>query len=63
MSTARALAWVVSVLSGLALFFVVFLLVLSPLQEARSQSLLYGQFRSGARRGHGTVRGRPDPAR
>lgn len=33
-------------LSGLALFFVVFLLVLSPLQQSRAQSVLYTQFRS-----------------
>ena len=39
-------AWLVAVASGLALFFVVFLLVLSPLQQSRDQSVLYTQFRS-----------------
>jgi sortase A len=45
-STARLTAWFVGVCSGLALFFVVFLLVLSPLQQSRAQSVLYTQFRS-----------------
>lgn len=45
-STARAVTWTVSVLSGLALFFVVFLLVLSGLQQSRAQDVLYTRFRS-----------------
>lgn len=36
----------VGVPSGLALFFVLFLLVLSPLQQSRAQSVLYTEFRS-----------------
>lgn len=46
MSAARGLAWALSVLSGLALFFVLFLLVLSSLQQSRAQDVLYTQFRS-----------------
>ena len=42
----RAVTWVVCVCSGGALFFVAFLLVLSPLQQSRSQDVLYTQFRS-----------------
>jgi sortase A len=40
------LTWVVSVVCGGALFFVAFLLVLSPLQQSRAQDVLYTQFRS-----------------
>ncbi|MDX6308399.1 MAG: sortase [Nocardioidaceae bacterium] len=40
------LSWFFAVLSGFALFFVAFLMVLSPLQESRAQAVLYTQFRS-----------------
>lgn len=40
------MTWVVSVVSGFALFFVVFLLVLSSIQQSRAQDVLYAQFRS-----------------
>lgn len=40
------MTWAVSVVSGFALFFVVFLLVLSPVQQSRAQDVLYTQFRS-----------------
>lgn len=46
MSAARAMTWVVSVISAFTLFFVVFLLVLSPLQQSRAQDVLYTTFRS-----------------
>ena len=45
-TAARAVTWVLAVVSGFALFFVVFLLVLSPLQQSRAQSVLYTEFRS-----------------
>lgn len=45
-AAARTATWVVSVVCGGALFFVVFLLVLSPIQQSRSQAVLYTQFRS-----------------
>ena len=37
--------WIVAAISGLCLGFLAFLLVLSPLQQARSQDLLYAEFR------------------
>lgn len=46
LSTANALAWAFSVFSGLSLVFLAFLFVLSPLQQQRSQDLLYAQFRA-----------------
>ncbi len=46
MSAARAGTWVLSVVSALALFFVAFLLVLSPIQQGRAQDVLYTTFRS-----------------
>lgn len=45
-TVARAFTWVLSVTAGSALFFVAFLLVLSPLQQSRAQDVLYTQFRS-----------------
>lgn len=39
------MTWVLSVVSAFALFFVVFLLVLSPLQQSRAQDVLYTRFR------------------
>jgi sortase A len=38
--------WSVTAVSGLCLAFVAFLLVLSPLQQSRSQDLLYKEFRT-----------------
>lgn len=45
-SATAAASWVVSAVSGGCLAFAAFLLVLSPLQQARAQDVLYGQFRT-----------------
>lgn len=45
-SAARAVTWVLAVISAFALFFVAFLLVLSPIQQGRAQDVLYTKFRS-----------------
>ncbi len=42
----NALSWTIAAVGGFALAFLAFLLVLSPLQQARAQDLLYSEFRS-----------------